>query len=59
MTLHSCFLFVFATLLVFSPTARCEDNQPLPSPMTLEAAVNYALARQPSSRSARARARSL
>jgi outer membrane protein len=56
MTVHSCFLFLFAALLVFSTTARCEDNQPLPSPMTLEAAVNYALARQPSSRAARATA---
>jgi outer membrane protein TolC len=54
MTLHSCFLFLFAALLEFSATARCEDNQPLPSPMTLEAVVNYALARQPSSRAARA-----
>lgn len=52
MTLHSCFLFLLAALLVFSATARCEENQPLPSPMTLEAAVNYALARQPSLRAA-------
>lgn len=53
MTLHSYFALLFA-LLVSSATARSEDNQPLPSPMTLEAAVNYALARQPSSRAARA-----
>jgi len=51
MTLYSCFLLLFA-LIVSSATARCDDNQLLPSPLTLEGAVNYALARQPSSRAA-------
>jgi len=51
MTLHSCFLLLFA-LLVSSATARCDENQALPSPLTLEGAVKYALARQPSSRAA-------
>ena len=46
MTLHSCFLLLFA-LLVSSASARCEDNQALPSPLTLEGAVKYALAHQP------------
>ncbi len=51
MTIQSCFLLLFA-LLVSSASARCEDNQALPSPLTLDGAVNYALARQPSSRAA-------
>ena len=51
MTSHSYFLLLFA-LLMSSATARCEENQPLPSPLTLEGAVKYALARQPSSRAA-------
>src|SRR5262245_49938889 len=51
---HVCFLLVSATLFAFSATARCEDIQPVPSSLTLEEAVEYALARQPSSRAARA-----
>jgi len=51
---HVYVLLVLATLLAFSATARCEDIQPLPSTLTLEDAVKYALARQPSSRAARA-----
>jgi outer membrane protein TolC len=51
---HMCVLLVLATLQAISATARCEDFQPLPSTLTLEDAVKYALARQPSSRAARA-----
>jgi outer membrane protein TolC len=45
---------VLATLFAYSAAARCEDIQPLPSPLTLEEAVECALARQPSSRAAKA-----
>ncbi len=49
MTMRSCFLLLFAALLVSPATARCEErtDQLLPSPITLEGAVNYALAHQP------------
>jgi outer membrane protein len=50
MTLQSCFLSLLALLVSCVTTARCDDNQLLPSPLTLEGAVKYALARQPSSR---------
>jgi outer membrane protein len=48
MTFHSC-LFLFAALLISPATASCEESadQPLPSPITLEGAVKYALAHQP------------
>src|SRR5229473_4277953 len=48
MTFHSC-LFLFAALLISPATASCEESadQLLPSPITLEGAVNYALAHQP------------
>ena len=49
MTFRSCSLWLLAALLVFPATARCEErtDQLLPSPITLEGAVNYALAHQP------------
>jgi outer membrane protein len=47
MTFRSCLLSLFVALLVSCATARSEDYQPLPSPITLEGAVNYALAHQP------------
>jgi outer membrane protein TolC len=49
MTFRSCLLWLLAALVVFPATARCEErtDQLLPSPITLESAVNYALAHQP------------
>lgn len=49
MTFRSGFLLLLAALLVFPAMARCEErtDQPLPSPITLEGAVDYALAHQP------------
>lgn len=49
MTFRSYFSLLFAALLVAPATARSEvsDDQLLPSPITLEGAVNYALAHQP------------
>src|SRR6476660_2882875 len=48
MTFHSC-VFLFAALLISPATASCEESidQLLPSPITLEGAVHYALAHQP------------
>jgi outer membrane protein TolC len=44
----SCFLLLLAMLLVSPATGRCAERPgQLPSPITLEGAVNYALAHQP------------
>ncbi len=54
MTSHACVLLVLGALFAFSAETRCEDSRPLPSPFTLDKAVEYALAHQPGSRAGRA-----